>query len=174
MLPSWLSRRAWQRAPRPVTLGRSAGSITGRVGVRLWVDGLAKIAMGEHRRTVTIDGQTIVNVPGGGSSTAAGGLLTSEVTNIGRYDDSDFAFVPEFGVGVGVKVTRHLSLHAGYNVILWNDVAHAASQLPPSLQVDPRNLPPVQAGSGVAPQSSGIRGSQFVAYGHDASVMLHW
>jgi hypothetical protein len=67
-------------------------------------------------------------------------------------------------------VTRCWSVHAGYNVIIWSDVARAASHLPPGLEVDPRNIPPVQAGGGSAPEFPGIRGSQLVAHGFDFSV----
>lgn len=139
-----------------------------------WMDGMAKVAMGNQRRTVTVDGQTIVDVPGGGTSTAAGGLLTSEITNIGRYDDSDFVFIPEFRLGVGACVTKRCSVRAGYNCIVWGDVARAASHLPPGLAVDPRNLPPIQAGGGPEPEFPGIRGSQLVAHGLDASVIWQW
>ena len=139
-----------------------------------WLDGMAKVAMGTQRRTVTVNGQTIIDVPGGGTAVDAGGLLTSEVTNIGRYDDSDFVVIPEFRLGIGACVTTCCSVRAGYNCIIWGDVARAASHLPPGLQVDPRNLPPVQAGGGPEPEFPGIRGSQLVAHGFDASVMLQW
>jgi hypothetical protein len=128
--------------------------------------------MGQQRRTVTVDGQTIIDVPGGGTSTAAGGLLTSEVTNIGQYDDSDFVVIPEFRLGIGGQLTHYCSIRAGYNVIIWNDVARAASHLPPGLQVDPRNLPPVQPGGGPEPAFPGIRGSELMAQGLDLSVMF--
>jgi hypothetical protein len=70
-----------------------------------WVDGMAKFAIGSNRRTVTIDGFTFVDVPGGGTAQAQGGLLTSEVTNIGRHSDTDFAVIPEFRLGIGVSAT---------------------------------------------------------------------
>jgi hypothetical protein len=137
-----------------------------------WLDGMAKIAMGEQHRRVTVDGQTVIDVPGGGTSTAAGGLLTSEVTNIGHYDDSDFVVIPEFRLGIGGQLTHYCSIRAGYNVIIWNDVARAASHLPPGLQVDPRNLPPVQPGGGPEPVFPGIRGSELMAHGLDLSLMF--
>jgi Putative beta barrel porin-7 (BBP7) len=143
---------------------------------RSWLrlDGMAKVAMGSQRRTVTVNGQTTIDVPGGGSFTAPGGLLTSEVTNIGRYEDSAFVFIPEFRLGLGTQVTQSFSLRAGYNLILWGDVARAASHLPPGLQVDPRNLPPIQAGGGPEPEFPGIRGSQLVAHGFDVGGMWQW
>jgi putative beta barrel porin BBP7 len=137
-----------------------------------WIDGLAKLAIGQQHRTVTVNGQTFVVVPGGGSATDPGGLLTSELTNIGRYDDSDFVVIPEFRMGIGGQLTHYCSIRAGYNLIIWGDVARAASHLPPGLQVDPRNLPPVQAGGGADPAFPGIRGSELIAQGLDLSVMF--
>jgi hypothetical protein len=61
----------------------------------------------------------VIDVPGGGTFTAPGGLLTSEITNIGRYDDSAFVFIPEFRLSLGARVTQSLSLRAGYNLIIW-------------------------------------------------------
>jgi hypothetical protein len=139
-----------------------------------WFDGIAKLAIGSNRRTVTVDGLTFVDVPGGGTALAQGGLLTSEVTNIGRYRDTEFAVIPELRLGLGACVTKFCSVRAGYNCILWGDVARAGSHLPPDLQVDPRNIPPVQAGGGPEPEFPGIRGSQLVAHGLDASVMFQW
>jgi hypothetical protein len=137
-----------------------------------WLDGMAKLAVGQQHRTVTVNGQTIIDVPGGGSSTSAGGLLTSEVTNIGRYDDSDLVVIPEFRLGIGGQLTHYCSIRAGYNLIIWNDVARAASHLPPGLQVDPRNLPPVQPGGGPEPLFPGIRGSELLAHGLDLGIMF--
>jgi Putative beta barrel porin-7 (BBP7) len=139
-----------------------------------WLDGMAKVALGSQRSTVRINGLTVIDVPGGGTSVAQGGLLSSEVTNIGRYSESDFAVIPEFRLGVGACVTKCCSVRAGYNVILWGDLARAGSQLPPGLQVDPRNLPPVVSGGGNEPEFHGVRGSQLVAHGLDASVQWQW
>jgi len=135
-----------------------------------WVDGLAKAAVGSHRRTVVIDGETINTVPGAGTAEFEGGLFTSEVTNIGRYRDRSLAIVPEFRLGVGALLGRGCSVRAGYNLILWNAVARAADQLPPGLEVDPRNIPPVQPGGGPEPEFAGIRGSSLVAHGFDFGI----
>jgi putative beta barrel porin BBP7 len=139
-----------------------------------WLDGMAKVAMGVNQRTVRIRGITIVDVPNGGTSVNEGGLLTSEVTNTGRFDDSSFSVIPQFRLGVGAKICKCISARAGYNVIIWPDVVRAASTLPPGLQVDPRNLPPVQAGGGSEPEFPGFRETTLVAHGLDASVMFQW
>lgn len=139
-----------------------------------WVDGMAKVALGANHRTVRINGRTITTVPNSGVADQAGGLLTSELTNIGTYSDTQFAAIPEFRLGLGVCVTKCCSVRAGYNVIYWGDIARAGSQLPPGLEVDPRNLPPVQGGGGAEPVFAGIRGTELIAHGIDASVQFQW
>lgn len=135
-----------------------------------WVDGMAKLSIGNMHRSVTVDGQTINTVPAGGQAEFVGGILTSEVTNIGHYSDNKTVVIPEFRLGIGMQVTQRVSAKAGYNLIIWNDVAHAAAHLPPGLAVDPRNLPPIQAGGGSEPEFPGIRGSNLVAHGVDVGL----
>jgi hypothetical protein len=135
-----------------------------------WIDGLAKFSIGSHHREVTIDGETINTVPNAGTAEFEGGLLTSEVTNIGDYSDTTLAIIPEFRLGVGGHIWKGISVRAGYNLILWNAVAQAGNQLPPGLEVDPRNLPPVQPGGGPEPEFPGIRGSSFLAHGFDFAI----
>jgi hypothetical protein len=136
-----------------------------------WVDGLFKVAVGSHRRVVTIDGATINTVPGGGTTTFEGGLLAQQ-TNIGRYADNTIAVIPELRVGIGTQLTCNLSVRAGYGVIFWNSVARAGSQLPPGLEVDPLNIPPPQAGAGPEPEFDGISGSPLVAHGFDVGLQF--
>ena len=135
-----------------------------------WLDGMAKIAIGGHRRVVTVDGETVNTVPGAGTASFVGGLLTSEVTNIGRYSDTRLEVIPELRIGLGMQITPRLSGRVGYNVIIWSDVVRAASHLPPGLRVDPRNIPPVVAGGGPDPAFPGLRGTQLVAHGLDVGL----
>jgi hypothetical protein len=135
-----------------------------------WVDGLAKLAIGSNRRTVIIDGQTTFDIPGQGVQTFEGGLLASSETNIGRYTDDTVIGIPEFRVGVGAMLTKSVSLRAGYNVIIWNDVARAGSHLPPGLRVDTDNIPPVIPGGGPDPRFPGIQDSTLVAHGFNLAI----
>jgi hypothetical protein len=149
----------------------------GEIGVRFrftqrnfWFDGLAMLAIGGNDRTVTIDGETTTIPAGMAAQTDAGGLLTSNETNIGRYSDSEAQVIPEFRIGIGVILTPNWIARVGYNVIVWSDVARAAGQLPPNLAVDPRNIPPVSAGGGASPLFPGIGGSELVAHGLDLGL----
>lgn len=135
-----------------------------------WLDGLASVAVGANHRRVAVAGSTVNTVPGSGTASYVGGLLTSEVTNIGYYSDTQSAVVPNFRLAVGCQLTGHLSGHVGYNAIVWDDVAQAAAHLPPGLEVDPRNLPPVVAGGGAEPAFPGIQGTTMVAHGLDLGL----
>ena len=73
-------------------------------------------------------------------------------------------------IGLGAMLTKGISARIGYNVIIWNDVMRVSDALPPGLAVDPRNLPPVQAGGGQDPRFAGICGSNFIAHGITAGV----
>ena len=136
----------------------------------VWLEGLAAVAVGGHHRSVSVNGSTTSTVPAVGTSTAAGGLLTSEVTNIGHYSDTRAAVIPNFRLALGCQLTQRVSGHFGYNVIVWDDVVMAADHLPPGLEVDPRNLPPVQAGGVPEPEFPGLRGSTLVAHGIDLGL----
>lgn len=136
----------------------------------LWLDALAAVAIGNNSRSVSVSGSTTNTVPSVGSATSAGGLLTSEVTNIGVYKDDRAAVIPRFRLGLGYQLTDHWAAKAGYNVIIWDDVAQAAEHLPPGLAVDPRNLPPVSAGGGPDPAFPGIQSSLVLAHGFDFGV----
>jgi hypothetical protein len=135
-----------------------------------WVDGLTKVAIGSNRRTVVIGGETVNNVPNVGTASFVGGLLTSEVTNIGRYRDTDAVMIPEFRFGMGRAITCNCAVRAGYNLIIWPDVMRASDALPPGLRVDPRNLPPVQPGGGPDPRFPGFDGSALFAHGMDLAI----
>jgi hypothetical protein len=140
-----------------------------------WVDGLFKVAVGSHRRVVTIDGHTTTMTPEPNPTvqTSQGGLLALN-TNIGRYADNTIAVIPELRVGVGTQLTRHISARAGYGVILWNAVARAGSQLPPGLEVDSRNIPPIDPSDpgGSEPEFPGILGNPLVAHGFDFGIQF--
>jgi len=135
-----------------------------------WFDGLAKIAVGGQRSSVTISGETVTIPAGMVAQTAEGGLLTSSETNIGHYSDTRARVIPEFRVGFGVYLTPNWSVRAGYSVVAWSGVARPAGQMPPNLAVDQRNLPPVSAGGGASPLFPGIGTSNLVADGIDLAV----
>lgn len=86
-----------------------------------------KIALGNMHQIVTIDGRTVITVPGGPSSATAGGLLAQR-SNIGRFDRDRFAVMPEARIMLNYELTPRVNLGVGYDFIYWNRVAFAADQ----------------------------------------------
>lgn len=95
---------------------------------RLTIELLAKVALGNLHREVTISGSETRTVPGGGSATSAGGMLALP-TNIGRRSANDFAALPEFGMNLKYEATDHVSLTFGYSLVMLNDVARTGEQI---------------------------------------------
>ena len=121
-------------------LGFSTRVYRGRWSLEL----LTKMAIGNNRQVVTIDGQTITTLPGLPPTTASGGVLATG-SNIGRYTDDQFTVIPQLGLDLGFDLSERLRLFVGYNLIYWPQVQRAADQI--DLAVDPRNIPPVQPGA---------------------------
>jgi hypothetical protein len=107
-----------------------------------WVlDVTMKVAFGQNRSEVSIDGRTVNSVPGGGSATFGGGLLAQQ-TNAGTYEDETFGIIPELGVRLNRDLTERLRFSVGYNLFYWTKVLRPGdlidrevSQFPPE---DPR------------------------------------
>lgn len=83
---------------------------------------LAKVALGNLRRSADISGSTNTTVPGGAAVTTSGGLLALP-TNSGHRAENDLAALPEFGVNVKLDATRSLTFNMGYTLLMLNDVA---------------------------------------------------
>ncbi len=97
------------------------------------------VALGVNHSVVDISGSTTITDPAGNSTKYAGGLLT-QPSNIGRYTHDSFAVVPEIGGKLGVQVTDHLRIFAGYNFLYMSNVTRPgdiidtrvnSSQIPP-------------------------------------------
>ncbi|HYO26040.1 MAG TPA: BBP7 family outer membrane beta-barrel protein, partial [Lacipirellulaceae bacterium] len=139
---------------------------------RWWCEGLAMVALGGSRRVVFVEGSTINFDPMLGADAEQGALLTSGITNFGRYTDDQAQAIPRFRLGGGCQLTERLSARAGYSVIIWNNVVQAADHLPTGLAVDPRNLPTIAPGGGPEPAFPGIRDRRMVAHGLDFGLEL--
>ena len=93
---------------------------------------LAKVAFGNMNQEATISGTTTSSVPGVGSATNDVGLLALP-TNIGTFDQDEFAVVPELAVSVGYDFTDNFSLTLGYSFIYWSEVALAGDMIDTTL-----------------------------------------
>ena len=128
---------------------------------------LAKLAMGNNHQVATVDGSTVVNVPGDPNSPArsVGGLLALS-SNIGQHTRDQFVVIPQFGLDVGYQLTCRLRVYAGYDFLYWGNVARAGDLI--DLGVNPGllpgRLPPPQPG-GPARPACAFHDSDFWAQG---------
>jgi hypothetical protein len=91
---------------------------------------LAKVALGNLRRSADISGFAVRTDPGGAPVTTEGGLL-AQPTNIGHRTTNDFAALPEFGVNMKFEASRNLTFNVGYTLLMLNDVARTGELIDP-------------------------------------------
>jgi len=94
---------------------------------RLRLELSGKVALGGVRQLVNINGSTFRQNTLG-FQTMTGGFLALE-TNIGRYERSRFAVLPEAKAGIGYRLTGNLEAFAGYDFLYINHVARTAEQI---------------------------------------------
>jgi hypothetical protein len=95
-----------------------------------------KVAYGHMMQTVEINGYTNVAqgtavVPPGGvpaTGRAYGGVYANS-SNIGRFNNDEFAVIPEVSANLGMAVTPNLTMWVGYNFLYIDKVARPATNL---------------------------------------------
>jgi hypothetical protein len=117
--------------------GSTLGIIAEARHCRWTFEGVMKLALGNTHSQVTIDGRTIVTVPGEDPEPLGRGLLAQE-SNIGVYENDEFAVIPELGVMVGYDLSCHLRATFGYTFIYWSRVARPGDQI--DMDIDGRQL----------------------------------
>jgi hypothetical protein len=114
--------------------------LRGEVRWGSWVlSGRADVALGNNHEVLTINGTTIVSVPGTPPVTHVGGLLALS-SNIGRYTRDEFVAIPQIGLKVGYQITPRTNLFVGYTFIYWGDILRAGNSI--DTVVNPNLLPP--------------------------------
>gem|GEM_PF-1385114 len=88
---------------------------------------LTRVALGNMRQTVTIDGASSI-FDTMNTVVTPGGLLT-QPTNIGTYVNDEFTVIPEAGAKVGLQLTDHIKASVGYNFIYVSNVARPGGQI---------------------------------------------
>jgi len=133
-----------------------------------WTLGLlAKLALGSTRSRATIDGSTVVAVPGQPSVTYDGGLLALP-TNMGHYQQNNFSVMPELGVTLGYDLTPRLKATFGYTFLYWSQVARPADQI--DLDINTSQFPPGDLSGIASPEMSFVTGdfwAQGLSFGLD-------
>jgi len=94
----------------------------------------AKVAVGDTRETVNINGGQLLVNPGVGTTSFQGGLLALP-SNIGHFTRDEFGVVPEIGIQVGYNFTDHFRAFVGYNFLYWSDVLRAGDQVDRNIDV---------------------------------------
>ena len=105
---------------------------------RAWLESLLRVAVGNNEQTVTISGAT-TTVTNGTTADFSGGFLAQR-TNSGTFRRDEFTMVPEFGLTLGVRITRRLHATVGYSLIYFPSVVRAGDQIDRDL--NPNLFPP--------------------------------
>ena len=133
-MPVGIGSSVWDQDRFQTTNNFFGGQIGGEMSWEgRWVvaSGFAKVAIGGTTEHVNINGTTMLFSPEG-NQVGGGGILALP-SNMGQQNRTVFGIVPEFGLNVGVKVTPHVLLSAGYSFLLWNQVARPGRQIDPNL-----------------------------------------
>ncbi len=96
-----------------------------------------KLGFGATEERVKIDGATALT-NAAGTTVTPGGILALP-SNIGNYRRAVFGFVPEIGCDVGVRLTPHLRLTAGYSLLYWSSVTRPGDVI--NRSVNPATVP---------------------------------
>lgn len=108
------------------------GGYLGLKGEYRWqdffVEGRARVSLGNTRQSSRIDGSFTAIFPNGQQRQFVGGLLALP-TNIGVTSQNRFTVVPEVGLKVGYQCTDNLRVYMGYDFLYWNNVMRPADQI---------------------------------------------
>ncbi|HEY2784416.1 MAG TPA: BBP7 family outer membrane beta-barrel protein [Fimbriiglobus sp.] len=141
---------------------------------RWFTDMKAKVAIGEMYSTVNVNGAQQINLVNGGTRTAVGGLLALP-GNIGTYNESKFAWVPELGLNLGYHITPRLRATIGYNFLYVSHVLRPGDQIDPGIDVTRIPNFPVPGVTPVAARPAPtFTGSDYWAQGISLGLQFTW
>jgi hypothetical protein len=118
-----------------VQVGLAAEQDLGHWDVEL----LAKLALGNTKSRVDIDGSTTTQAPDEEADVQEGGLL-AQPTNIGQYERDTFGGMTELGVRLHYEFACRWRASLGYKFLYWYHVARATDQIDTTVNVS--QLPP--------------------------------
>jgi hypothetical protein len=135
---------------------------------------LSKVAVGNTRQRVFINGTTIRTEPGQPGEVGEGGLLALP-SNIGNYERDAFSVLPQIGVTGGYMLTDRLKFTFGYSFLYWSRVVRPGDAI--DLEINPGNLPfadPPDADGLPARPAFVFRDTDFWAHGLNAGLEYRW
>jgi hypothetical protein len=112
----------------------------------------ATIAFGTVFQSADITGGQRLTMADGSVVTTPGGLLAVPGANIGHWEQSRFAVVPEIGINLGYQVTQNLKVFVGYNFLAISSVVRPGGAVNP--YIDAARIPnflPAGTGTPVTP-----------------------
>jgi hypothetical protein len=125
----------------------------GQLGTRMtwivdrWViSATGKLALGASQERAIVRGATALSSSDGSVTYIPGGVLATSA-NIGDYERTAFAVVPEVGLNLGYHITPRWMVRVGYSFIYWSNVARPGNQV--NRVVSP-NLVPTDPSYGTA------------------------
>jgi hypothetical protein len=92
---------------------------------------IGKLGIGNMHQVLEIEGATTFANPNTGRAGSSYGGLFANASNIGRFNNDEFAVIPELTMNFGINVTRQLNMFVGYNFLYANKVARPGAQINP-------------------------------------------
>jgi hypothetical protein len=145
-----------------------------RIGKRLFVYLVGKVAFGTNHEQITNAGSTSQNLMNSPLITVPGGLLVV-ASNSGRFSQDQFCVVPEAGMNFGYQITKHICASVGYTFIYMSDVVRPGDQI--DRVVNPGLVPTSAAfGSSSFPARPAVLFSRtdFWAFGVSAGLSIRF
>ena len=121
----------------------------------------ASVAIGANFSNAQINGSTTI-----GGATQQGGFLALS-SNIGNYNQTTLAVVPELNLKVGYQLTPHWRLVAGYDLLYWTGALRAGNLI--DTTINPNLLPNSVGGGPQRPQAS-LNTSPLIAQGFNVGL----
>lgn len=135
---------------------------------------LGKMAIGNNRQVVTINGQTVRfnSTDPNDDGTFVGGLL-AQSSNIGVYRRDDFTVIPELGATLGWQVNRCLRATLGYSFLYWSQVVRPGDQINRDINGD-LLPPPANPITGALRPTFAFNPTDFWAHGLNFGLEVRW
>ena len=97
-------------------------------------------------------------------------------SNFGRDTNTDFSLINDARFEVGLQVTKHVGVRAGYNLLFWSDVLRPANVISPVLTLSQVPIDPSFSPTPVpnARPVTVFRSSDFLAHGLSVGAVFDW
>lgn len=115
------------------------------------VESMVKIALGGSQQRVNISGATLTNNPNAGGEFGGPGFVFTQQSNIGAYNFTRFAVLPEFGAKLSYNLTDNFNLSLSYNIMYLSSVALSGNNFDKVTNPTPGFTPAANSYNGIHP-----------------------